>query len=152
MEKTRFLLNWQALCMSILHRFHRNVTSIWKTCNSGQVSAYYFFFCQTGLVCKQIQDPIDFNFGTLLANESARGPNFAEVRFNYSSVFSWLINEGTSQCRNDLSCFSFWFQQRIRQASEHKISTVSNQFSFKDKEMEAQFNILQFICFSGIVW
>ena len=84
----------------------------------------------------RIHLPIDFNFWTRLANESARavGLNFAEVRFNYSLAFSWLINEGIIQCRNDLSCFFFLFQQRIKQASEHKVSTESDQFSFKEKK------------------
>ena len=57
-----------------------------------------------------------------------------EVRFNYSSAFSWLIKEGVIECRNDLSCFSFSFQHRIRQENERKVSTDSYQFSFKENK------------------
>ena len=71
------------------------------------------------------------------------GLHLAEVRFNYCSFFGGLINEGTFECRNDLSCFSFSFQQRIRQASKRKVSTKSDQFSFKEKEKEAEFNMLR---------
>ena len=62
------------------------------------------------------------------------------------------VNEGTFECRNDLSCFSFSFQQRIRQGNKRKVFTKSDQFSFKEKEKEAEFNILRLIYLSGIVW
>ena len=42
----------------------------------------------------------------------------AKVCFNFLPAFcSWLVTHGRFGCRNDLSCFSFSFQHRIRQAS-----------------------------------
>ena len=45
--------------------------------------------------------------------------NFAKVCLNFSAaVCSWLVSRGIFRCRNDLGCFSFSFQHRIRQESE----------------------------------
>ena len=61
--------------------------------------------------------------------------NFAKVCLNFSAaVCSWLVSRGIFRCRNDLGCFSFSFQHRIRQERECKVSTESDQFSFKDKK------------------
>ena len=60
--------------------------------------------------------------------------NFAKVCFNISAEFcSWLGTRERFGCTNDLKCFSSSFQQRIRQESERKVSTESNQFSLKEK-------------------
>jgi len=61
--------------------------------------------------------------------------NFGKVSFNFSAaVCSWLVTRGIFRCRNDLGCFSFSFKHRIRQESERKVSTESDQFSFKEKK------------------
>ena len=79
--------------------------------------------------------------------------NFAKVCFNFSAaVFLLLVTQGIFRCKNDLGCFSFSFQQRIRQASERKVSTESDQFSFKEEKREAECNILRQMCVSGKSW
>ena len=61
--------------------------------------------------------------------------NFAKVSSTFCvAVCSWLVAQGIFWCRNDLSCFSFSFQHRMRLASEWKVSTGSNQFCFKEKQ------------------
>ena len=79
--------------------------------------------------------------------------NFAKVCLNFFITFcSWLVTGWRFGCRYDLSFFSSLFHQRIRQESERKVSTESDQFSFKEKNKGAEFNILQKMCFSGKSW
>ena len=61
--------------------------------------------------------------------------NFTKVCLNFFMAFcSWLVTGWRFGCKYALSCFSFLFQQRIRQASERNVSTKSDQFSFKEKK------------------
>ena len=84
-------------------------------------------------------------FRTLLANECLWALTLPRYVSTTLRFYSWMINEGTFQCRNDLGCYSFSFQQRVREASKSKVSTDSEQFFFKEKKKESEFNILQLI-------
>ena len=61
--------------------------------------------------------------------------NFTKVCFNFAAFCSWLVTRGPFGFRNDLSCFSFSFQLRTRQASGNARYALNptNQFPSKKK-------------------
>ena len=112
------------------------VASIWVIRSTVGVLSYVFTFLPDRFV-------LEANLGSTCQLISIFGHfwpmrvpvclNFAKVCSKFSTAaWSWLVIQGIFRCRNDLGYFSFSFQDRIRLASERKVSTESDQFSFKE--------------------